>query len=285
MMVYLAQPIDQAVHAEHYAAIMSDDLTQRGHLVYRPRNAFDVSANPELHVGVERVNRTALAEAEVLVAVVPKGVPSVGVPREIEAFDQAGKPWAVLTNHSGSFSLMDAPFQATLDVDGCKAVAEWVSQLTPSVHGVARDLVFAKVEPFDGQLPTRAHPRDAGYDLYVAERTHIPYDAFADVPCGVRVALPPGIWARIIGRSSTLRRRSLLVAEGTIDEGYRGPLFAGVRNLNGKGVWVEQGERIAQLVPMYNIAPDFRPRWASAAEFGTIPHDGRGDNGFGSSGT
>lgn len=230
------------------------------------------------------MNRSALAEAEVLVAVVPKGVGMVGVPREIEAFNQTGKPWAVLTDHDRSFSLMDAPFRAALDVDGCHAVAEWVCGL-PETKDRTQDLVFAKVDPYDGQLPTRAHPGDAGYDLYVAEDTYVPYDAFTDVPCGVRVAMPPGIWARIIGRSSTLRRRSLLVAEGTIDEGYRGPLFAGVRNLNGKGVLVEKGERLAQLVPMFNVAPDFRPRWASATEFGAIPHDGRGEAGFGSSGT
>lgn len=281
-LVYLGEPIDQSARGSTHSDCVADMLASDGHLVYRPRRAFTVGAQPRPHAGVERVNRSALAESEVLVAIMPKGVASIGLPREIEAFAQASKPWAVLTDFEHSFSLMDATLRAPLTPDGYRGVIEWVGNLPES--SAVSDLVFAKVDPHDGQLPTRAHAGDAGLDLYAAEDVHIPYDQFRDVSCGVRVALPHGVWARIVGRSSTMRRRGLLVTEGIIDGGYRGPLFAGVRNLNGKGVTVERGERIAQLILMSNLAPKYAPRWASAAEFAAIPHDGRGEAGFGSTG-
>jgi dUTP pyrophosphatase len=69
-----------------------------------------------------------------------------------------------------------------------------------------------------------------------------------------------------------------LVIEGIIDHGYRGPLYVGVTNLSNKPVTVEIGERIAQMLPQYNIIHE-----------ATIVHEvsasERGDLGFGSTGT
>jgi dUTP pyrophosphatase len=70
------------------------------------------------------------------------------------------------------------------------------------------------------QMPTQAHLGDAGMDLYVSEAVRIEPGVFVDVECGIRVQLPDGYWARITGRSSTLRRRGLLVSEAVIDGGY-----------------------------------------------------------------
>lgn len=287
LLCYLAEPIDQATDHTFHRAGLVEMLTLGGHIVYSPRNAFGVGQDPTPHAGVEAVNRSALDEADVLIAAVPKGVPSVGVPREIEAFAQAGKPWAVITDHDRSFSLLDAPFRVQLGSEGCyDELCLWVDGQKPQIRlgpsGSA--LLFSKDDEYDGQLPTRAHPGDAGLDLYAACDTLIPYDSFRDIPCGVRVALPDGVWARIVGRSSTLRQRSLLVSEGIIDTGYRGPLFAGVRNLGPKAAEVAKGDRIAQLVLMPNLAAMFHPAWASRASFEAIPHDGRGSSGFGSSG-
>lgn len=127
--------------------------------------------------------------------------------------------------------------------------------------------------------PSRKYEGDAGFDLYVSSTTQIPYDGFVDVPCGISVELPRDCWAMIVGRSSTVRERKLLVNTGIIDSGYRGPLFAGVWNLGEKATVVRQGERIAQLIPMPLTAA--RLPLHRVAELG--PSD-RGTSGFGSTG-
>lgn len=125
------------------------------------------------------------------------------------------------------------------------------------------------------QWPARAYAGDAGWDLYVSEKVVIQPGAFADVPCGVACALPHGTWGLLTGRSSTLRSRGLLVHQGVIDEGYRGPLYAGVFNLGRHVALVEAGSRLAQLivVPMHvhhaRMVNDLRPGTRGTAGFGS----------------
>lgn len=130
----------------------------------------------------------------------------------------------------------------------------------------------------NAKLPTRGYKGDAGVDLFTSETTVIPPGSFRDVPTGIRLGLPEGYWARIAGRSSTLRRRGLLVAEGVIDNGYTGPIYAGIWNLTDTDAVVAVGERVSQLI-LHRIEP---------LEFeqvdDVISVDGRGSNGFGSSG-
>lgn len=88
--------------------------------------------------------------------------------------------------------------------------------------------------------------------------------------------MPSGIFGRITGRSSSIRR-GLLVHEGIIDPGFRGELFAAVTNLNDEPVRLTHHERIAQLV----FAPAIRPLLSETLE---LPPADRGEKGFGSSG-
>lgn len=129
------------------------------------------------------------------------------------------------------------------------------------------------------RTPSQAKPGDVGLDLYVSEARTIGPGDFVDVPCGVSVRLPDGYWALITGRSSTLRRRGLLVANGIIDTGYTGPLFAGVQNLGRQDVHVDAGERLAQLILLPNVADRLVVQVTS--ELGDTP---RGATGFGSTG-
>lgn len=103
--------------------------------------------------------------------------------------------------------------------------------------------------------PRRGYEGDAGFDLVVAEATTVSYGGTVDVPMGVRVEMPEGMWGLLTGRSSTLRNRGLLVNTSIIDNGYRGDLFALVRNMTEGKVEIEKGERIAQLIPMRLEAP------------------------------
>lgn len=126
-------------------------------------------------------------------------------------------------------------------------------------------------------LPTKTYPDDAGFDLYVHERVTIPSQQFRDVAMGCRVQLPPNHWGMLIGRSSTIRARRLLVYMGVIDHGWRGPLFAGVYNLGDTAHTLEPGDRIAQLI----VVPV--PQLTQCRTTRLDPHP-RGHNGFGSSG-
>lgn len=137
-----------------------------------------------------------------------------------------------------------------------------------------------RVKLEDGaRLPTRAHGNDAGIDLYCNTHVCIHPGHFVDIPTGVAVEFPPGWWGRIVGRSSTLRRKHLLVTEGTIDEGFRGPLFAGAWNMAEHRRYVEPGERVAQLILCRTPPPGL-----GIVAVNELADSDRGANGFGSTG-
>lgn len=142
-----------------------------------------------------------------------------------------------------------------------------------------RSYLFKRLTP-DAKIPTRSLDGDAGFDLFVSERTVLAPHAFTDVPAGVAVAFPPGVWGRICGRSSTIRKRSILVAEGIIDNGYTGPLYAGCWNLNDHEVVIEAGDRVAQLIPFQLVSTGVP--WEEVDE---LPVTARGSAGFGSTGS
>lgn len=125
--------------------------------------------------------------------------------------------------------------------------------------------------------PVRGYAGDAGYDLTIEKDCRIHVGAFYDVPLGISVEMPPGVWGMLTGRSSTIRRRRLLVTQGIIDNGYRGPLYAGVQNLGDAVVDLERGERIAQLILFPLILPE-------PLQVNRLSYSDRGEAGFGSSG-
>lgn len=126
------------------------------------------------------------------------------------------------------------------------------------------------------KTPTLAHEDDVGFDLYCADNWSIAPGHRVDVACGVAIALPPNLYGRITGRSSSVRK-GLLVHEGIIDPGYRGPLLAYVSNLTNEYITIKQGDRIAQLI----FAPAIRPGLTVTY---SLPDSDRGHGGLGSTG-
>jgi len=129
--------------------------------------------------------------------------------------------------------------------------------------------------------PRRTHSGDAGFDLVVAESAVVKPGEFADVSAGIRIELPPKTWAMVTGRSSTLRRRRLMVNDGVIDNGYRGPLFVAVWNLGKETARIKEGERLGQLIVLPLLALGVTP--IRVAE-DTLSETDRGEAGFGSTG-
>lgn len=295
VMVYFAVPIDQARESELLdlpwtrvrKSIRGVAATTPGVVGFHPRHAFTVGPDAGVVSGLERANRAALGESDALVALLPAGVPSVGVPREIEAALAAGKPVAVLTDAHGSFALHDvARFPVSLP--GLRAAIEYVrDEALTAVQAapVASDAIFIHPMSDDARMPSRAFTMDAGFDLYASREALIAPGRFVDVHTDIRIAIPPTMWGRIVGRSSTFRKRRLLVLEGVIDAGYRGPIFTGVTNLSDDPVYVEAGERIAQFIPHTNVALETTLHEVDRRTFESLLHDGRGEAGFGSSGT
>jgi len=132
----------------------------------------------------------------------------------------------------------------------------------------------------EGAQPNCAHEGDAGFDLayHGQEPIDIKPDETANIPTGIKVQLPYGTWAMVTGRSSTFKR-GLITPLSVIDNGYRGDLFAIVRNLSNETVTIQPNERIAQLIVI--------PLLADVITWEKMPYlddSERGENGFGSTG-
>jgi len=129
----------------------------------------------------------------------------------------------------------------------------------------------------DAVEPTFAYEGDAGMDLAIQGNHRLMPNERRDLPTGVAIQLPVGHYARLVGRSSTLRKRGLFVFEGIIDQGYRGPLFVFVENKTNAPVDVADGARIAQII----VQPIVQP---ALVKVEALDDSERGAKGFGSSG-
>jgi dUTP pyrophosphatase len=129
------------------------------------------------------------------------------------------------------------------------------------------------------QAPYKKYVGDAGWDLFVNEDTDIMPGETKDIHTGVRMKMPGGIFARITGRSSTMRKHGLLVSEGIIDNGYTGELFVAIHNLNSEVFHVKQGMRLAQVI--FQKIEDIR--WCKVDGIQMSVFD-RNEDGFGSTG-
>lgn len=125
-------------------------------------------------------------------------------------------------------------------------------------------------------LPTRAHPTDAGLDLYAREDKVVPARYWETFDTGVHIELPHGTVGMLKSKSG-LNVKHHITSEGVIDVGYTGSIVAKLYNHGCDSYEVKAGDKITQLVIMPYVAPDLE----IADE---LDETDRGDNGFGSSG-
>lgn len=129
-------------------------------------------------------------------------------------------------------------------------------------------------------LPERAHPGDAGLDLYAAADVELGPGERALVPTGIAIALPDGYAAFVHPRSGLAARHGVTIvnAPGTVDAGYRGEIKVTMLNTDRSApVRFQRGDRIAQLVVQ-------RVERVVFCEVAALPGSARGDGGFGSTG-
>lgn len=128
----------------------------------------------------------------------------------------------------------------------------------------------------EATLPTRAHPDDAGLDLYNLEDILLEAGEGKVARTGIALALPPQHVGLVADRSS-LAKKGIKTAGGIIDAGYRGEIHIVLWNISGSPVHLKKGERIAQLL----IIPIATP---AVTEVTTLDDTSRGTKGFGSTG-
>lgn len=127
----------------------------------------------------------------------------------------------------------------------------------------------------DGAKVSRAHPWDAGLDLYSRDFRFIKANGSWTFDTGVHVEIPEGYVGLIRTRSSMMREG--VYTDGTIDSHYTGSIRVQLRNLSAHRFHVQAGDRIAQLV----IVPCLLPKLEPVDSLGKTD---RGNGGFGSTG-
>jgi len=134
----------------------------------------------------------------------------------------------------------------------------------------------------DLPLPSHASPGSAGFDLRAAVEGELvlrPGERLL-VPTGIVLEIPPGWEGQVRPRSGLALRHGLSIvnAPGTIDSDYRGEVGVILINLGDAPCSLKRGDRIAQLV-ISRVEPI---EWEEAD---SLESSGRGDGGFGSTGT
>ena len=126
---------------------------------------------------------------------------------------------------------------------------------------------------------TKGHDDDAAWDLHATEHAVV-LDGFRRViSTGVTLELEPDEVALVCSRSGLAAKHGIFVlnAPGVIDAGYKGEVQVILQNLGGHSFWVEEGDRIAQLLILK--LPEVA-RLTEVINAGTA----RGTNGLGSTG-
>ena len=131
------------------------------------------------------------------------------------------------------------------------------------------------------QLPTRASDGAAGLDLYadVPGSIAIYPGETKKIHTGIAVELRPYHVGLVDPRSGLSTKQGLRLANsvGVIDSDYRGEIIVALHNDSQMVQYIENGERIAQLVVMQYEHED-------AQEVEELSGTQRGSGGFGSTG-
>ena len=133
------------------------------------------------------------------------------------------------------------------------------------------------------KLPHRAHPTDAGADIFYCPEENKPCLIHSGqsnvIPTGVRAEVPQGCMLEVKNKSGIASKRQLIVGACVVDSGYDGEIFVNLHNI-GKGTQViNPGEKVAQVVLVPITTCGF-----SEAEGEINGSSSRGSGGFGSTG-
>ena len=144
----------------------------------------------------------------------------------------------------------------------------------------SRSMKLKIVCPDKRLMPTRAHATDAGLDLRCAEDfVMLARGGRHLFDTGVKVAIPAGYVGLIHPRSGWAHKYGITVnnAPGTIDSGYTGTIKVNLINHGGEAIFIDYGDRIAQLLIQRVELPEIEI-------VDSLDPAARGTGGFGSTG-
>ena len=126
------------------------------------------------------------------------------------------------------------------------------------------------------KMPTRAHPWDAGLDLYAMEDGFICCCSSQVFSTGTHIEIPEGCVGLVKSKSGLMVNHGI-ITDGTIDAHYTGPIKVCLFNNGSCSYEVKAGDKIAQLVIVPCLLPELEL-------VDSLEETDRGDNGFGSTG-
>lgn len=140
---------------------------------------------------------------------------------------------------------------------------------------------YKKLNP-NAKTPTRGSEYAAGYDLYacIDDTVRIYPHQTVKIGTGLSFELPNGTFAGIFARSGLATKEGLRPANctGVCDSDYRGEYIVALHNDSEDVRYVNNGDRIAQIILLPYIEMEFN-------EIDNLTETERGSNGFGSTGT
>lgn len=161
-----------------------------------------------------------------------------------------------------------------------------------------QDVHILMDEGCEDLIPSKAHSDDAGYDLRSKEDITLAPMSVTLVHTGVHICMHPKIdrsmgldvvqyhmLADVRSRSGLALKQGLFVlnSPGTIDQSYKGEICAIMFNTKQEPYQVKRGDRIAQLVFLYQPITNLIS--ITKEEFESLDtYSDRGSGGFGSTG-
>lgn len=140
--------------------------------------------------------------------------------------------------------------------------------------------LLMKNDVFKGDNLKKSHFSDAGYDIRSADDLILYPNIPTHINTGLSVAIPVGYEGEIKGRSGLAFKWNVFcIHNGDIDAGFRSTIKVLLINMGDAPYKINKGDRIAQMVVRRVELGDFM-------EVDELPHsdDGRGNNGYGSTG-
>lgn len=190
---------------------------------------------------------------------------------------------------------------------GCSSCGRTTKELLTEGHqsGCPRDFLhrqkseesFIKVYRIrkEAKLPVRAHPNDAGIDLFYCPpyekksvwNTQEGTDNFVIyskdtglVPTGIKIEIPSGYMMEIKNKSGIAYKKQLIVGACVVDSSYDGEIFVNLHNIGQRKQVIEPGDKVAQGV----IIPIKTWQVKEVLEDNLNQNSSRGSGGFGSTG-